>query len=101
MLEPVEQKSFKNALKRAGQISPPFHLKWWRWFRLAVFLTLDLAAVGIAYWFAYLLRFDGHLPPLYQTVFLRTLPIVLLCHVIGFRFGGMSRQVWRYANLNS
>lgn len=87
-----------RVIKRAV---PPFHLRWWKWLRLGIFLALDILTISGAYWAAFLLRFDGDIPARYQMVASKTLFVLVLSNVLAFFFGGLYRQVWRYANLNS
>lgn len=93
----------KRLLLAAGRsaLTPPFHLRHWWFFRLGTLLSVDLILIACSYWAGYVLRLEDLALAGYRDDFLQTLPLVLVCHVIAFHYGGMYRQVWRYANINS
>lgn len=62
-------------------------------------VLLDVVLVALAYYGAYLLRFDGDLPPDQMKVFLRTLPLLILVEMLCFLAGGVYRGLWRYAGV--
>jgi FlaA1/EpsC-like NDP-sugar epimerase len=60
---------------------------------------LDLGVSALAFYAAYLLRFEGHIPAYHYDQFLATLPIMLAVRFI-WRFpGGLHQQLWRYVSL--
>jgi UDP-GlcNAc:undecaprenyl-phosphate GlcNAc-1-phosphate transferase len=56
-------------------------------------VLLDLVLISVAYYAAYLLRFEGHIGKDLQ-VFLRSLPIVIACQILCFYLWGIYRGVW-------
>ena len=63
-------------------------------------VVFDSAAVLIAYYAAYLLRFDGaQVAPYYQS-FLSSLPLVLVVQLAGFLVLGLYRGLWRYTSMS-
>ena len=79
----------------------PFALKHWKWLRLGILTSIDATAVAVCYWGAFLLRLDTTDLGPFAEVFARTLSTVVAAHLAGFFAGGMYRQVWRFANINS
>jgi FlaA1/EpsC-like NDP-sugar epimerase len=77
---------------------------YWRapdWFaglkRLLLILALDAAIVVSSFYAAYLLRFDGQIPPEYQAIFRRFLPLFLAIRLslhLGF---GLHRWSFRFS----
>lgn len=49
----------------------------------------------VAYYLAYVIRFDRELPS-YHHLFLQSLPIVIACELLSFFVAGVYRGVWRY-----
>lgn len=64
-----------------------------------VLVGVDVVAVAFAYWGAFALRLDNI--AFADAQFFKSLGITLVCMVAAFIFGGMYRQVWRYANIDS
>lgn len=60
----------------------------------------DAVAVGLAYWLAFMLRFDFHFHDNEWYNFTRTLPIVLVLRLSAFYYFGLYRGIWRYASIN-
>ena len=58
-------------------------------------VLLDLALIVLAYYGAYVIRFDRDLPQ-YHALFLNSLPIVICCQLISFFAVGVYRGVWHY-----
>lgn len=54
---------------------------------------LDLVLITVAYYTAYLLRFEGEIGPNFA-FFLNSLPIVIACQIMAFFFFGVYRGVW-------
>jgi UDP-GlcNAc:undecaprenyl-phosphate GlcNAc-1-phosphate transferase len=59
-------------------------------------VLLDLVLVVLAYYGAYLLRWDGALPGEQLAIFIRTLPLVIVVHMLFLLIGGVYRGLWRY-----
>jgi len=76
-------------------------LTWWKAFRLCILFGMDLTVLCGAYYLAYYLRFDRWDLGVYHQLFWATLPFYVGANLLCFLFGGMYRQVWRYANVNS
>lgn len=62
-------------------------------------VILDLAAVVLAYFSAFLLRFEFSIPAPELNYYLQTLPIVLAFRLISFRYFGLYNGIWRYASM--
>lgn len=62
-------------------------------------VLLDVLLVALAYYGAYLLRFDGDMPHDQMEIFLRTLPLIILVEMLCFLAGGVYRGLWRYAGV--
>src|SRR3990172_6155917 len=62
-------------------------------------LTVDVCLVGCAYLFAYLLRFEGEIPPQEWAILKATLPYILPFKLIVFMALGLYRGMWRYTSL--
>ena len=61
-------------------------------------ILLDFLLVSLAYSASYFIRFD-ELAPAYLGQAVRSLPIVLACHLGGFFIAGVYRGTWRYVGL--
>jgi len=61
-------------------------------------IILDFLLVSLAYTASYFIRFD-ELAPAYLGQAVRSLPIVLACHLAGFFIAGVYRGTWRYVGL--
>jgi FlaA1/EpsC-like NDP-sugar epimerase len=60
----------------------------------------DILAVILAWWFAYLFRFNFEIPALYLVSLQETLPWVIPIQAASFFFFGLYREVWRYVSLH-
>ena len=63
-------------------------------------VLLDVVLVTLAYYGAYVLRWDGRLPDEQLSIFVRTLPLVIIVEMSVFLVGGVYRGLWRYAGIN-
>jgi UDP-GlcNAc:undecaprenyl-phosphate/decaprenyl-phosphate GlcNAc-1-phosphate transferase len=63
-------------------------------------ILLDTLLVALAYYSAYLLRFDGDMPGEQIAIFIRTLPLLVAVQVLSFLIGGVYRGIWRYAGID-
>ena len=59
----------------------------------------DVTAAALAWWIAYLLRFNFDIPPEYLTMMLSSLPWVVAVQATIFLYFGLYRGIWRYASL--
>ncbi len=62
-------------------------------------VLLDIALITLAYYGAYVLRYDGGIPQGQAELLGRTLPIVLIVEVVLLTLGGVYRTVWRYVGI--
>jgi UDP-GlcNAc:undecaprenyl-phosphate GlcNAc-1-phosphate transferase len=69
-------------------------------FKRRVFeVLLDVVLVGLAYWGAYLLRWDAELQNEQLAVFVKTLPLVIPIEMFFLLVGGVYRGIWRYTGI--
>ncbi len=64
-------------------------------------VLLDTLLIGIAFFLALSLRFDGHIPGTYFRNFLFAVPWVMLVSVFALYLAGTHRVIWRYAGLRA
>jgi UDP-GlcNAc:undecaprenyl-phosphate/decaprenyl-phosphate GlcNAc-1-phosphate transferase len=62
-------------------------------------ILLDVILITLAYYGAYLLRFDGGLPDTQMNIFFFTLPLVIAAQMLLFLLGGVYRGLWHYMSL--
>ena len=62
-------------------------------------LFLDSTAISLAYFLAFLLRFDFSLPPGEAYNFAVTLPVILVLRLAAFYYFGLYNGIWRYASM--
>jgi UDP-GlcNAc:undecaprenyl-phosphate GlcNAc-1-phosphate transferase len=62
-------------------------------------VLLDLVLISVAYYTAYLLRFEGVLGENFS-FFLRSLPIMIACQILSFYVIGVYRGVWESTGVN-
>ena len=62
-------------------------------------VLLDVVLVTLAYYAAYVLRWDGNLPGEQLSIFMKTLPLVIMIEMMLFLIGGVYRGLWRYAGV--
>ena len=62
--------------------------------------VLHLALIPVAYWFAFLLRFDGAVPDRYVAVYWATLPLLLGLRLVAFAVFRQFRGWWRYVGMH-
>ena len=60
----------------------------------------DIIAVILAWWLAYLFRFNFEIPALYLDSLEETLPWVIPIQAVSFFCFGLYREVWRYVSLH-
>src|SRR5215475_11799547 len=63
-------------------------------------ILLDTLLVALAYYSAYLLRFDGDMPGEQIAIFIRTLPLLVAVQIFFFLVGGVYKGIWRYAGID-
>jgi UDP-GlcNAc:undecaprenyl-phosphate/decaprenyl-phosphate GlcNAc-1-phosphate transferase len=62
-------------------------------------VLLDLLLIPLAYWIAYLLRFEGAAYDENIHVFLQSLPVVVICQLSSFYFFGVYHGIWQYVGM--
>jgi len=67
--------------------------------RLSVFITIDLFAIVISFFGAFILRFDFSIPVVYSNFYLFWLPVFIVIKLISFYLFGLYRGIWRYTSL--
>jgi UDP-GlcNAc:undecaprenyl-phosphate/decaprenyl-phosphate GlcNAc-1-phosphate transferase len=68
--------------------------------RRIVEILLDTVLVALAYYSAYLLRFDGDMPGAQIAIFISTLPPLVAIQILSFLIGGVYKGIWRYTGVN-
>jgi len=63
-------------------------------------ILLDSCLVALAYYSAYLLRFDGDMPGEQIAIFIKTLPLLVAIQIFLFLAGGVYKGIWRYAGVD-
>jgi len=66
----------------------------------AFLLPIDLVLVGLAYFLAYALRFDWHIPYEDNKIFALSLPIVMATRIGIFLIFRVYKNIWRYVSIN-
>ncbi len=62
-------------------------------------IFVDLVLIVMAYFTAYLIRFEGGVPELQLTYFMQTLPIVVVIKVAVLYYFGLYQTVWRHVGV--
>ena len=68
--------------------------------RRTVIVVTHLALVPVAYWCAFLLRFDGAVPPEYMSLYWVTMPLLLALRLSAFALFRQFRGWWRYVGMH-
>ena len=63
-------------------------------------VLMDVGLIILAYWSAYALTIEGFADSPARTLFLRTLPIVVVVRLAAFLFFGVYRGIWRYTGID-
>jgi FlaA1/EpsC-like NDP-sugar epimerase len=71
-----------------------------RWQRQTVLLVLDGVLISLAFYLAFLLRFDGDIPPERVRQFLRHLPVLLVVRLAVHVFFGIHRWSFRLSGFH-
>ena len=61
--------------------------------------VLDVVLVTLAYYGAYLLRWDGGIPEQQLGIFVKTLPVIIIVDMCFLLVGGVYRGLWRYVGI--
>lgn len=59
----------------------------------------DVIVVMVAWWMAFALRFNFHIPAEFIQYILKTLPVIFVFHGISFYTFGLYKGMWRFASL--
>jgi len=62
-------------------------------------VLLDVTLIALAYYGAFVLRWDGKLPDEQWRIFLKTLPLVIIVQIVFFLVGGVYKGLWRYVGI--
>ncbi len=63
-------------------------------------ILLDSCLIALAYYSAYLLRFDGNLDREQLPIFIQTLPLIIAIQIFFFLVGGVYKGIWRYVGVD-
>ncbi|MFL6216325.1 MAG: hypothetical protein ACJ74J_20750 [Blastocatellia bacterium] len=64
--------------------------------RRVVEVLLDVTLIAMAYYVAYVLRWDGRLPGEQLAIFIKTLPLIIIVQTVSLLVGGVYRGLWHY-----
>lgn len=67
--------------------------------RKAIILIWHVTGIGLSYFLAFLLRFDGAIPPAYYQTFVKTLPYLILISIFVFPCFKLYSGIWAYFSL--
>lgn len=59
-------------------------------------VLLDVTLIAMAYYGAYVLRWDGRLPSEQLAIFIKTLPLIIIVQILALLVGGVYRGLWHY-----
>jgi len=62
-------------------------------------VLLDVCMISVAYYLAWVLRFDDQFRPVYHNLFVVSLPIAIASQIAGLYIGGAYKGVWRYISV--
>lgn len=68
-------------------------------YRRGVIIVIHTGAIALSTYSAFLLRFDGWIPPDALGLLVLTLPIVLIFRLAALQYFGLNRGLWRYAGI--
>jgi len=68
-------------------------------YRRVFIVVTNLLLIALAYYTAFILRFDFNLSGEYYKVFLKTLPLLILIKLVIFYYFGLFRGLWRYVSI--
>lgn len=85
----------KIQLQKAAWASKPLRVS----IRSFIELSIDLLLISVAYFAAYLLRFEGEMSPSRVASFVETLPILVVVKISMFYYFGLYRTIWRHVGV--
>ena len=59
-------------------------------------VLIDTASISLSYYLAFLLRFEGAIPPTIKEYYLSTIPLILIVRMVSFYLLGIYEGPWRY-----
>ena len=68
-------------------------------YRRLLIVVTHLILITLAYWMAFILRFEFNIPDYYWGIFLKSLPIIILVKLVTFHFYGIYHGLWRYVSI--
>lgn len=68
--------------------------------RQSLKIAWHFAGVPLAFWLAFLLSFDGVVPPEFQTVYWQTIPILMVICLLSFLAFRLFSDVWTYFSID-
>ena len=69
-------------------------------FHRAIGIAVQLVLVVVSNWLAFMLRFDGALPPWAYTAFVTALPLLLLSRAVAFVPFRLYQGMWKYTSVH-
>jgi FlaA1/EpsC-like NDP-sugar epimerase len=69
-------------------------------YRRVLILASQMCLFAMSYYGSFLLRFDFHPPASYESLFVRTLPLVVAVELLLFHAFGLLRGWWRYSGMS-
>jgi lipopolysaccharide/colanic/teichoic acid biosynthesis glycosyltransferase len=68
-------------------------------YRTPIVWLAHLIVAASSYYFAFMLRFDGVVPPQTWRIYVETLPVVCLIRMLALHLFDLNRGIWRYVGL--
>lgn len=68
-------------------------------YRRYIVIVVHLCLMCSAFYLAFLIRFDFFLPTKFSSVFLKTVPLLLVIKLLVFYYFGLFSGLWRYASI--
>lgn len=68
-------------------------------YRANIIIFIHAGAASFSSYLAFLLRFDGRVPPDHMGLFMITLPFIVLFRLVALQYFGLNRGLWRYASI--
>ena len=63
-------------------------------------LLMDMVLIIISFVSAYLIRFEGGIPPEFKPALLKSLPLIIILKLASFYYFGLYRGLWRYISIH-
>jgi UDP-GlcNAc:undecaprenyl-phosphate GlcNAc-1-phosphate transferase len=62
-------------------------------------VLIDTASISLSYYLAFLLRFEGSIPPPMKEYYLFTIPLIIIVRMVSFYLLGIYEGPWRYISV--